>query len=68
MLQSVCCKMFDHLLHSAKLSLCDFHMFSPLKYSGLVVLEQQPSVLFVEGIHQLVYQCDVYLSAPEHYI
>ena len=31
MLQSVCCKMFDHLLYSPDPSLCDFHMFSPLK-------------------------------------
>jgi len=67
MLQSLCCKMFDSLLYSLELSLCDFHMFSPLKYSGKVlhilvgnkhqgcsgpaVLEQQPRVLFVEGIH-----------------
>jgi len=83
-LQSLYCKMFDHLLYSLDLSLCDFHMFSPLKYSGKVLyilvgnkqqehsgpvfLEQQPSVLFVQGIHQLVCQYDDYLNTQEHYI
>ena len=83
-LSRTCCKMFGHLLYSLGLSLCDFHMFSPLKYSGkalyilvgnkhqecsgLVVLEQQPSLFFVEGIHQLVYDYDVYLSAQQHCI
>jgi hypothetical protein len=59
-------------------------MFSPFKYSGKVlyilvgnkhqgcsgpvVLEQQPSVLFVQGTQQLVCQYDVYLSAHEYYI
>jgi hypothetical protein len=60
MLFRICCKMLDHLLYSPDHSLCDFHMFNPLKYSGkvlyiqvghkyqgcscTVVLEQQPNL------------------------
>jgi len=36
--QSLCCKMFDHLLYSLDLSLCEFHMLSPLKSSGKVLI------------------------------
>lgn len=36
--------------------------------SGPVVLEQKPSMLFVQGIHQLVCQYDDYLNTQEHYI